>query len=87
MNCPHCGKPTGVTGNPYQAARIASGLTLTEASRKTGITYQVIWSYESGDREPGMPIARKLATAYKCSLDTLVGLISTSQQEPSGETH
>ncbi len=73
MKCPHCGKSTDLTGNPYQDARIRAKLTLTEAARKTGVAYTTLWNYESGDREPTIPIARKMAAAYDCTLDELCG--------------
>lgn len=69
-------------------ARLNAGIaTGTEAARQLGIPASTYLGYENGDREPGKDAARRLAKAYKVSLDWLLtgeGSLSDSAP-PSNE--
>lgn len=52
--------------------RSARGITQAELAERIGTTVATISRYESGQREPTLTIAAKLAAALDCSVDDLV---------------
>ena len=48
------------------------GLTQQQLARKTGVSRVSISRYESGQREPTLTIAAKLAAALGCTIEDLV---------------
>lgn len=48
------------------------GLTQQQLARKTGVSRVSISRYESGQREPTLTIAAKLAAALDCTIEDLV---------------
>lgn len=60
--------------NPFYAARRAAGLTRSEASRRTGISDQIIGQYERGAAKPSrLDFWKALAQVYGCSIGDLLG--------------
>lgn len=60
--------------NPFYAARRAAGLTRSEASRRTGISDQIIGQYERGTAKPSrLDFWKALAQTYGCSIGDLLG--------------
>ena len=53
--------------------RTRRGLTLAELSDRTGISVSTLSRLESGGRKPTLDLLMRLATAYRASLDDLVG--------------
>jgi len=56
-----------------RALRQRRGLTLAELSEETGISVSTLSRLESGLRRPTLDLLIRLATAYRASLDDLVG--------------
>ena len=52
--------------------RQAKGLSVDELAEKTGMSKNMIWSYESGRREPTASACVLIADALDCSLDMLI---------------
>lgn len=59
--------------NAIRAARHAAGMTVMEAAAASGVTNAFIYRVESGRSVPSVTVAIKLADAYSCTLDKLVG--------------
>lgn len=59
--------------NAIRAARHAAGMTVMEAAVASGATSAYIYRVEEGRSVPSVTTAIKLADAYGCSLDKLVG--------------
>ena len=55
-----------------KSMRQARGMSVNELAEKTGMTKSMIWSYESGRREPTASACVLIADALGCSLDMLV---------------
>lgn len=56
-----------------RAVRTRRGLTLAELAEQTGISVSTLSRLESGGRRPTLDLLIRLATAYRASLDDLVG--------------
>ena len=54
------------------AIRKSLGLSVEELAEKSGISKNMIWSYESDRREPPLDVLCTIADAMDCSLDLLV---------------
>ena len=59
-------------GEKLRAAREAAGLTQTQLADKVGVQQRDISRWETGRREPGVLIVKKMAQALGCSMDDLV---------------
>ena len=59
--------------NSYELARRRDGLTQAKVEEIAGLKQAYLSSIENGKHEPSMEKARKLADAYRCSIDELVG--------------
>ena len=59
-------------GNLIREARLRSGLSQVELGRRAGVTQSVISAYESGARQPSLPILERLVRATGCDLDITV---------------
>lgn len=57
-----------------KVARAEAQVTQKELAKLTGIHYTQIAKYETGNNVPNIDIARKLALALDCTIDSLVGL-------------
>ena len=55
-------------------ARIASGLSQKDLAEKIGVAKSTYSLYESGKREPGIEIIRRLTLALDISAETLLGI-------------
>lgn len=53
-------------------ARIRAGLTQTELARRAGVTQSVISAYESGARQPSVPVLERLVAATGRELELRV---------------
>jgi hypothetical protein len=59
-------------GSLLRLARTESGLTQSELSERAGVTQSVISAYESGARQPSLPMLQRLVSATRCSLEVKV---------------
>lgn len=55
-------------------ARLASKMTQKEVAEKIGVAKSTYSLYESGNREPGVAVIKKIATVLNVSGDELIGL-------------
>lgn len=62
-----------LTAERMRSARILSGLTQTEASRRVGIKPQNLSAMEAGRKGAGIGILAALATVYGVTMDYLAG--------------
>lgn len=52
-------------------ARSSLGISLTELSRRTGISVSALWNYENGRRDPGIKTLEIIAKALNTSISNL----------------
>ena len=52
-------------------ARSSLGISLTELSRRTGISVSALWNYENGRRDQGIKTLEKIAKALNTSISNL----------------
>lgn len=57
-----------------KVARAEAQVTQRELAELTGIHHTQIAKYETGSNVPNIEIARKIALALDCTIDSLVGL-------------
>ncbi len=55
-------------------ARLSKGLSQKEVAEKIGVAKSTYSLYESGNREPGVPIIKKIISVLGVSGDDLIGL-------------
>lgn len=55
-----------------KAMRCARGMTQADLATRLGTTAATISRYESGQREPTLPVAAKLAEALGCTINDLI---------------
>lgn len=53
--------------------RVKRGWTQDDLARESGVSQNSIARYETGDTTPGLDQAFKLAAAFGCSIDAIVG--------------
>lgn len=52
--------------------RKALGMSAEELAKRVGVHPLSIYRYETGQREPGISIANKIAHALNCSIEDLI---------------
>jgi len=52
--------------------REKNGLTQKELAKKVGLSWNTIWNYENGRREPRLHDLKKFAEIFNCTIDELV---------------
>ena len=52
-----------------RSLREAAGLSIADLSRRAGLTYQAVSFLETGERQPSLETARKLAVALDRTLE------------------
>jgi len=65
------------SGESIREARLRSGYTQVEVSKKLKVTQQAVTAWESGKAEPRASMLVKLAKLYDTSVDSLLGLDSS----------
>ena len=61
-------------GERLKQAREAAGMSQAEVARALGLS-QPAYSYiENGEKNPSLPVAKRLAVVLRTSLDYLVGI-------------
>lgn len=61
-------------GERLRQAREAKGMSQAEIARKLGVS-QPAYSYiENGEKNPSLPVAKRLAVVLHTSLDYLIGI-------------
>ena len=61
-------------GERLKKAREATGMTQAEVARELGLS-QAAYSYiENDEKNPSLPVAKRLATVLNTSLDYLTGI-------------
>ncbi len=66
-------------GMLIREARHQAGLSQVELGRRAGVTQSVISAYESGARQPSLPMLERLVRATGCELD-----VAVHESQPSG---
>lgn len=69
-------------GTHLTKIRKATGLNLTEAADKLGITRQAVAKWEADSGTPDIRMAKRLAVLYGCTLDELLGYEKGDVLEP-----
>lgn len=52
--------------------REKNGWTQKELAQKVGLSWNTIWNYEKGRREPRLQDLKKFAEIFNCTIDELV---------------
>ena len=60
---------SGTASRALHEARRRAGLSQTELARSAGVTQSVISAYESGARQPSLPVLEKLVAATGLELE------------------
>ncbi|MES9509179.1 helix-turn-helix transcriptional regulator [Streptomyces sp. NPDC000609] len=76
-----------VMGARLRARREASGHTLTEVSRASGIALSTLSRVENGRRRPNLELLLRLAKVYGATLDELVGTVPAEVEKPHRPPH
>jgi len=69
-----------VAGAILRDARLQAGLSQVELSRRAGVTQSVVSAYESGTRQPSLPMLQRLVDATGSELE-----LRLRPPHPSGE--
>lgn len=62
----------GVIILSFAAARERAGLTQAAVAEKLGVTGAAVCQWEKGKTSPKLPMLRKIANLYGCTVDELV---------------
>lgn len=57
-----------------KAARVNADLTQKEAAKQLGISTKTLWSYETGDKYPDVPMIKKIEDLYGMEYKDLIFL-------------
>ena len=57
----------------FAAAREKAGLTQAVVAEKLGVTGAAVCQWEKGKTSPKLPMLRKIANLYGCTVDELLG--------------
>lgn len=60
--------------NIYRSKRLLSGIDISQASKKLGISLSYLRAIEYSKRKPGREVIAKMSKLYKCNSDELVGV-------------
>ena len=60
-------------GYRIKELRTARKMTLSDLSKRVGVTTSAISAYETGDRNPSYAVLMKLANVFRVSTDNLLG--------------
>lgn len=63
---------SGTASRALHEARLRAGLSQTELARRAAVTQSVISAYESGARQPSLPVLEHLVTATGLKLEVRV---------------
>jgi uncharacterized protein len=63
---------SGTASRTLHEARLRAGLTQTELARRAAVTQSVISAYESGTRQPSLPVLERLVAATGLELELRV---------------
>jgi predicted nucleotidyltransferase/DNA-binding XRE family transcriptional regulator len=63
---------SGTAGTTLQEARLRAGLSQTELARRAAVTQSVVSAYESGGRQPSLPVLEHLVAATGLRLELRV---------------
>lgn len=61
------------TGDILRTARKRAGITQQQLAQQLGITAMSVRRYESGTREPNLPMLTRMSEILNCPLQTLLG--------------
>ena len=67
--------------NKFRIARLNASLNQEQAAKKLGIHVTTLNKYENDHREPSADIVRKMATIYSVSVDKLLDMKTTAEDE------
>lgn len=63
---------SGTAGKTLRQARLRAGVSQTELARRAAVTQSVISAYESGTRQPSVPVLERLVAATGLELELRV---------------
>lgn len=75
------GAPTA--GRLLREARLRAGFSQVELARRAGVTQSVVSAYESGARQPSLPMLDRLVRATGYELDVSVQTATAHPSEPA----
>lgn len=52
----------------FAILRLSAGLTMTETSKKTGLSRQTLYKYEAGEMMPNVDKLELLSKAFNCEI-------------------
>ena len=67
--------------NKFRIARLNASLNQEQAAKKLGIHVTTLNKYENDHREPSADVVRKMASVYAVSVDMLLDMKTSSQEE------
>ena len=67
--------------NKYRIARLNVSLSQEQAAKKLGIHVTTLNKYENDHRDPSADVVRKMATIYSVSVDKLLDMTTTAEDE------
>ena len=67
--------------NKFRIARLNASLNQEQAAKKLGIHVTTLNKYENDHRAPSADVVRKMSSIYSVSVDTLLGMQTSSQEE------
>lgn len=75
----------GLMGERLKKLRERNGLTQEDVAARTGISSRQLQKYESGDADPSLDNAGKIAVVLGTTIDYLAGLVPESTPYIQGE--
>ncbi|WP_165248417.1 helix-turn-helix domain-containing protein [Adlercreutzia sp. ZJ141] len=63
----------------YERCRIQAGLSPVAAARVVGVPLEALMDFEQGRSEPDALVLKRMALAYGCTCDTLLGLVGVTE--------
>ena len=67
--------------NKFRIARLNASLNQEQAAKKLGIHVTTLNKYENDHRDPSADVVRKMASVYAVSVDMLLDMKTSSQEE------
>lgn len=60
------------------------GMTTIELGKELGVVPSTVTNWESGIRNPSIPMLIKLAETFECSVDALLGIEKAKKERDAG---
>ena len=66
----------GMVSESFKRCRERAGLSLREAAERLEVPVGVVAKFEEGKAEPDALLLRRMAQAYRCTSDELLGIVN-----------